>query len=347
MILDGWYVAAWADEVTSAKPLARTICNHPVVLFRQPTGEAAALIDRCCHRAAPLHLGRIVEGGIECGYHGMVFDALGKCVAIPAQDFIPAAAKVRSFPVVEKNKMIWIWTGEAAEADPSLVPDYPFHDDEANWSVRRSTYKIAANYMLSLDNLMDLTHIGYVHKKTIGSGSPTKHLSAEMNLTIGARGVRFIRWLLNSEPPASYVKACGFTTNVDRWQEFEFIAPGCVVHFAGGQEVGKRAFEDDRRDGGFRLRRFHGFTPETDHMTHYFSSVGNGHKPGDPDATELLFREIDTTLREDIAVVEAQQIELSRSGEAGLITIKSDQARVAMRHVVSRLMAEKESRVSA
>jgi vanillate O-demethylase monooxygenase subunit len=56
-------------------------------------------VDRCCHRAAPLHLGNLVEAGIQCGYHGLVFDTSGRCVAIPGQKLIPQDARVRSYPI--------------------------------------------------------------------------------------------------------------------------------------------------------------------------------------------------------------------------------------------------------
>jgi vanillate O-demethylase monooxygenase subunit len=87
-----WYIGAWADEVGD-KPLARRICGDPVVLFRDDSGKAAALADRCCHRAAPLHLGNLVEAGLQCGYHGLVFDTTGRCVAIPGQKLIPQDAQ--------------------------------------------------------------------------------------------------------------------------------------------------------------------------------------------------------------------------------------------------------------
>jgi vanillate O-demethylase monooxygenase subunit len=70
-IRNAWYVAAWADDLTDA-PLARRICDEPVVLFRDQTGRASALLDMCCHRAAPLSFGRVVSAGLECGYHGMI-----------------------------------------------------------------------------------------------------------------------------------------------------------------------------------------------------------------------------------------------------------------------------------
>src|SRR4051812_44748138 len=82
MLRNAWYIAAWADEL-GATPLARRICNEPIVLFRDRDGRAAALEDRCCHRAAPLHLGGVVENGLQCGYHGLIFDGSGRCVTIP------------------------------------------------------------------------------------------------------------------------------------------------------------------------------------------------------------------------------------------------------------------------
>src|SRR5947207_3301870 len=113
LLRNAWYIAAWADEL-GASPLARRICNEPVVLFRDGDGRAAALEDRCCHRAAPLHLGAVVEGGIQCGYHGLTFDASGRCVAIPGQSRIPEEARVRPYPVVEKNQLVWLWMGDPA-----------------------------------------------------------------------------------------------------------------------------------------------------------------------------------------------------------------------------------------
>src|SRR5216684_6797167 len=76
-IRNAWYIAAWADELQE-KPLARRICNDPIVLFRDPGGQPAALVDRCCHRSAPLSLGEVVAEGIQCGYHGLTFDGSGR-----------------------------------------------------------------------------------------------------------------------------------------------------------------------------------------------------------------------------------------------------------------------------
>ena len=117
LLRNAWYIAAWADEVGRGQLLARRICNEPIVLFREGTGRAGALADRCCHRAAPLSMGSVVEEGIQCGYHGLVIDASGCCVRIPGQKQIPSDARVRSYPVVEKDQLVWVWMGDPAKAD--------------------------------------------------------------------------------------------------------------------------------------------------------------------------------------------------------------------------------------
>ena len=111
-----WYVAAFADEIAPGKQIGRKYLGESVVLFRTDSGEIAALEDRCSHRAMPLSAGH-VEGEItRCCYHGVEFDKRGACTRIPNQARIPTAANVRSYPVVEKDHLIWIWMGEAAAA---------------------------------------------------------------------------------------------------------------------------------------------------------------------------------------------------------------------------------------
>jgi phenylpropionate dioxygenase-like ring-hydroxylating dioxygenase large terminal subunit len=134
---NAWYIAAWGDEVGAA-PLARRICNEPIVLFRDRDGRAAALADRCCHRSAPLSLGRVVEQGIECGYHGLVIDSAGKCVKVPGQRLIPDEVTVRSYPLVEKNQLVWVWLG-APRRSPIRRPSSIFPITTTRRAGRTST----------------------------------------------------------------------------------------------------------------------------------------------------------------------------------------------------------------
>ncbi|HUN52213.1 MAG TPA: Rieske 2Fe-2S domain-containing protein, partial [Candidatus Sulfotelmatobacter sp.] len=193
-IQNEWYVAAWGDEIDGGKPLARRICGEPVVLFRDASGRAAALFDRCCHRGAPLQFGTVTELGLQCGYHGLVFDGSGQCVRVPGQERIAGRTRVRSYPTVEKDGFIWIWMGEAARADAGRIIDYPYHNDAGRWPHKHALYPIQANYMLMVDNLMDLTHLGYVHVSTIG-GNPAIHVEAEMKTERKPNGLKFIRWM--------------------------------------------------------------------------------------------------------------------------------------------------------
>jgi len=348
-IRNAWYIAAWADEL-GQKPLARRICDEPVVLFRDAEGRAAALVDRCCHRAAPLSHGCIVPEGLQCGYHGLTFDGSGKCVAIPGQATIPDSARVRSYPLVEKNQFLWIWMGEAARADASAIVDFPYHDDKATWPNKHDCYPIKANYMLMVDNLMDLTHLGYLHARTVG-GNPAAHVHAEMKTDHTPTGIRFRRWMRNSVPPPSYVKAAGFQGRVDRWQEFEWVAPSSVLQWTGAADVGTGAYEEvngsGKRGSGFQFRLFHGLTPETETSCFYFWSCANGYRQNEPAATEQLYREIAPTFVEDKEMVEAQQARLSELGEPGLVNIVSDTNRVVMRRFIERLMAQENGALAA
>jgi len=185
---------------------------------------------------------------------------------------------------------------------------------------------------------MDLTHLGYVHASSIG-GNPAIHVEAKMETVRTPRGLKFTRWMLNSMPPPTYVHAVGFQGRIDRAQMFEFIAPGSIVQLSAADEAG--SFQDgDVTDSRLQFRLFHGLTPETDTTCFYFWSTANGFRPNDPAATEQLFHEIGTAIREDLIVVEGQQARLSELGEDTLVDIAADAARLHMRRTMERMLAD-------
>jgi phenylpropionate dioxygenase-like ring-hydroxylating dioxygenase large terminal subunit len=247
--------------------------------------------------------------------------------------------------VVEKNQLVWIWMGEAARADTSLILDFPYHDDHAHWPNKHDCYPIKASYMLMVDNLMDVTHLGYLHARTVG-GNPLTHVNAEMQTEHTPTGLKYTRWMKDSMPPPSYVKAAGFKGRVDRWQEFEWVAPSSILQWTGAGDVGTGA-EQDRDGVGFQFRLFHGLTPETETSCFYFWSCANGYRQTEPEATEQLYREIAPTFVEDQAMVEAQQARISELGESGLVNIASDTNRVIMRRFLERLLAEENGALAA
>jgi vanillate O-demethylase monooxygenase subunit len=199
-------------------------------------------------------------------------------------------------------------------------------------------YPIRAAAMLMVDNLMDLTHLGYVHTSTIG-GNPSQHVEAKMDVERTPLGVRFTRWMLNSVPPPTYVKAVGFQGRIDRCQRFEFVAPGSVLQWTGATDVG--GYRDgDTSDSKLAFRLYHGLTPETDTSCFYFWSAANGFRQDEPAATEQFFDQVAAAFLEDKTVVEAQQARLTELGESALVDIASDAVRLHMRRTMERLAAE-------
>jgi nitrite reductase/ring-hydroxylating ferredoxin subunit len=331
-VRNAWYLAAWAQEV-GTRPLARRICNEPVVLFRTLDGRAVALLDSCAHRGAPLSLGTVVANGIRCNYHGAVFDGSGHCRDIPNQAQIPPQARVRHFPLVERNQMLWIWIGEPDRAEESLIVDYPFHGD-ALWPCKQTMTPVRSSFLLIADNLLDATHLAYVHGGTVGGADPNVHMTAEESLRPTPNGLRYERMMRNAPPPPAYSACVPFAGTIDRWQDFEFVAPSTVLQYSGGVPIG--ADRGTAAAPRFDMRIFHSATPATDDSCYYFYSVANGHATDDPRATQVIFEQVGAAIVEDKLFIEAQQARIDELGEARLFATAADAARLMARRAVAK-----------
>jgi vanillate O-demethylase monooxygenase subunit len=245
--------------------------------------------------------------------------------------------RVRAYAVMEQDELVWIWMGRREDAEPHTIPPFPYHHDHAKWPHHTRWRRLRCDYRLVIDNLLDLTHLAFVHKSTIG-GNPDAHSNAKFSVAETERGVKFERWLLNSVPPPTYVDAVGFKGRVDRWMEFEFVAPGVVYQFTGALEVGQGAYELGKREGGFALRIFHGITPETDDSCHYFWSGCHGYRQSEAAVTDAIFATLDSTFSEDAVVLEAQHASLRRR-PTPLFSTTHDRARVIAERALSRLVA--------
>ena len=150
---NAWYVGAWDYELDKGI-LARTIMDEPIAFFRDASGKVGAVEDRCCHRGAALTDGKVIETGLQCGYHGLVFNGKGQCVEIPGQDAIPPMAKIKSYPIVEKQEFVWIWMGDPALADESKIIDWPYHKSGANPLPHcKDVMPFKANYLMLIDKV--------------------------------------------------------------------------------------------------------------------------------------------------------------------------------------------------
>ena len=235
--LNAWYPAAWGHEVGRAL-MARTICEKDIVLYRRTDGAVAALEDACWHRLLPLSLGRLVGDQVMCGYHGLVFNSVGRCTFMPAQKTINPSACVRAFPVVEKHRLIWVWPGDPALADPALMPDFHWNDG-VEWKGEGGTFvSLKCDWRLVVDNLMDLTHETYVHSDSIGHDAI---LDTPFDVTHGDNSATMTRWMIDIEPPPFWGKQLGRPGNVDRWQIVTFLAPAVVIGDVGVAPTGTGA----------------------------------------------------------------------------------------------------------
>lgn len=336
LLRNNWYVAAWSAELESGAVLARRVCGQALVLFRTKSGTVATLEDRCIHRGMPLSQGGECEGEIiRCPYHGLEFDARGACVKIPGQDQIPAGAKVISFPVVERDAMIWVWVGDPAKADPARIPSYPYHGDPT-WVWTRDTLEVNADWRLLTDNLLDLSHLQYVHRKTIG-GNPQEDAQAKLSAARDGDRVLIARWLLDLPAPPFHKSMCGFAGNIDRWQEIEF-RPGFIQFYSGGTDANTGAYEG-RRDGGMQLRHLHCITPETETRTRYLFSVAHNFRVDDAALTQRMHQLAVATFLEDQTLLEVQQRRLAEDPDRALLDTRNDVGTVHARRIVAELAA--------
>ena len=299
-MLNAWQVAAFADEVGDAL-LARRLCDRPVVLYRRANGTLVALTDRCPHRLLPLSAGSRVGDEIQCGYHGMRFASDGVCTMVPGQELIPAAAKVQSYPLVERYNLVWIWLGNASVADPALVPDCHWMDSPG-WVPSVGYHHMDANYRLVTDNLLDLSHESYIHEHTIGNDQSESIATYAVRTTQeGKRLVRAHREMPAIKPPPMFKPMVNGAERIDRWQSAVYMPPGIHMTNVGVYPVGT-----PREDAAMQ-RVLHLLTPETATSTHYFWALCRNFLRDDAGMTERLQLAVVHTFNEDKHILELQQ----------------------------------------
>jgi phenylpropionate dioxygenase-like ring-hydroxylating dioxygenase large terminal subunit len=322
-----WYVAAWSDQVTR-EPLERWILGDLVVLYRRADGGAVALQGRCPHRHFPLGKSRVVGDNIQCRYHGMTFAPDGGCVLIPSQDAIPAASRIRSYPVVERWEWIWIWTGDPELCDESLIPD---HDALGLMEPNNNILPLAHHYlegrhMLVHDNLLDLTHLAYLHEGSLGSpeAATVEESRSETERSVGSH--RVIR---NVPPVQHFAKILQYDGMVDRYYGGDFLAPSLY------------AFYDDFYPAGgdtplMKGRVFHAITPGTEHTTHYFFASGRD-KPSDL-PKEHHVAAANRVLTEDALAIEEIEKMLQVYPEVKDVLLRADATCMRGRRLMQRLI---------
>ena len=332
-----WYPAAWADELGPATLLARTIAGTPIVMFRTEQAGTAALLDRCPHRFAPLSRGRKQADGVACGYHGLAFNAAGACIHNPHGPITRALA-VNAYPCIERHEAIWLWPGDPDRADPALIPDLSFIDRSPASAKSHGYLPTAADYRLGIDNIMDLSHVDYLHPTTLGGGALTR---AKATLTQDQVSIR-VSWLAGNcaAPPAFAAHFPDPAAPAEVWTIVTWYAPGVMVLEAGAAPAGRP------RSEGVNSFSLHVMTPETNLTTHYLYANTRTFKLDDAAFNEGLRAFLFGIFSgDDKPMLEAQQ---SRMGERDFWDLKPallsiDSGAVAVRRRLEQMIAKEQS----
>lgn len=334
-----WYAAAWATEIGDA-PVARQILGETVVLFRQPDGVIGALEDRCPHRLAPLSLGECADGGLRCGYHGMVFNGRGDCIGIPGQAIIPPTARARAYPVAERYGLVWLWTGEGA-ADEAKLPQVLGHG-EPGWAVLDKGYQHhRANYRIEIENLMDPAHTTFLHKETIGNKAAK---DIPVQVAQSDYGLKAYRWIENVPPTPLDQKSRDFGDGrVDRQVAFHFELPATSFVDIAVIPAGMDRTDANLMHGGIRTFSYKFLTPETERTTHFFWLHLRNYRQADSGFDAGLRASLEKTFQEDNVMASAIQVEQERTGLRQKTAIAIDRAPVMALRMIDRMIAAEQA----
>jgi phenylpropionate dioxygenase-like ring-hydroxylating dioxygenase large terminal subunit len=334
-----WYVAGWADEVPADGLFERTLLNESVLFHRTADGRVVALENRCCHRGAPLHVGRKEGDCVRCLYHGLLFDATGRCIEVPGQDMISPRARVRSYPVVTQDELLWIWMGDADKADSSKIIRYAWHTDAA-WRKKRAYLHYQAPYTLIVDNLLDFSHLTYVHSTSIGTPSNAT-TRAEVERIDG--GLKITRRYYNDQIQSNRRSIATFDGPADRWQIYEWFAPSFLRLYTGSAPAGTGAHEGRLVPEAMQYRHCSVQTPETATTTHYWFTHAANFKTETSEAIDVVFDGVQRAFNEDKAIIEAQQKALSLGRPFEPVGISHDAALVQARRLLQRMLDDEAS----
>jgi vanillate O-demethylase monooxygenase subunit len=347
---NAWYMAAFSDEVTGT-PMARTLLDTELVLYRKADGAPVMLRDRCPHRFAPLSLGSVIGDDLQCPYHGLRFDPTGACSHNPHMKGggpLKAAA-VQSFLVMEKYGALWFWPGDAGRADPGLLPEIAFLSRPERFSVIKGYLHVRGNYQLVVDNLLDLSHASYIHPQFAIAGVDAEEALAHTKVKLERHERSLTNYRIRSGLPApTPAKAMfGFADEaiVHTKTHMTWHAPALLDFDVGTWEA------NTPEEEGALIPQLHVITPETEFTSHYFFLNGRNRHQGDPQVDAALLKLFDSAFRQQdepmISAVQSRMGRVSDIHELHPILLPTDAAPVTARRILAKLIAAEQQPAAA
>ena len=340
-LMNCWYVAAMSTDVKGEDLFHRTLLNKPVLIYRKMNGTPIAMLDRCPHRFAPLHLGKRVGDDISCLYHALQFDCEGQCTHNPhGNGLIPKAAKVPTFPLMEKYGFIWIWMGDEA-ADPSKLPDYSMLTNGHSNSVGHTYMHVKANYQLLTDNVMDLSHIDHVHGEIISTRGQLSPLIPKIQ-----ENDRMVRagWEWKQTPALLILNQFLPEPQAEARQFFDitWMPPSHIQLSVGATQTPDVPLNLENCVGQYDL---HTTTPETEDSTHYFFATRRNHIEEDSEYNQMKIKAMHEAFEtEDIPILEMVHTQMGTTDFLGLnpVLMSNDIAPVKVRKALMKLITQEQ-----
>ena len=335
---NAWYVAGWSHDIDIGKPFAITILNDALVLYRTPAGKVVAMEDRCVHRLAPLSLGRCEGDRLRCMYHGLLFDTDGTVVEIPGQATIPPRAKVRTYPVADRHSWVWVWMGDPDKADEALIPE-AVGLDHPDYILGHGQLDYEAEARLINDNLLDFSHLSFVHAESFQSGPEFADSPATIKPV--DRGIVYRRWTENT-----YGQSASRRSNepMDNYMSYQFLVPGVLLMLTGVFPLGTAKAcdfgEPDLALGTQLSFTSQAVTPMTDKTSRYFFSWGPHVRTGNEAQRDQMMKLADMAFAEDKVMIEAQQRVIDRTANPVVMPTAHDRGVTLFNRLVERMAAD-------
>jgi len=296
---NAWYVAGWEHEFNRELKQIKVLAEK-IAVYRCEDGKPVALKDACPHRKLPLSNGRLVGDTVECGYHGLTFDCAGTCVRVYGQARIPPAAKVRSYPVCDKWGLLWIWMGDAELANTDDI--FPVeHFDEPGWGINKGdTMILNCNYLYMTDNLLDPSHVAWVHRSSFGNAACE---DTPLKTDVDDSGVTVSRWMNDVEVAPFYKQCVPFTGNTDRKQHYEVRYPSNAIIRAIFAPAGHGGDDQYKEDECFIMDSYNFMTPVDENQTRYFWFQVRNVKPDSEELSQIMSKGVKNAFEEDRQVL--------------------------------------------
>jgi vanillate O-demethylase monooxygenase subunit len=339
IVRNRWYVAAFSEEITR-EPIERTFLGKPVALYRKEDGSPVAMYGLCPHRYYPLAKGTLEGDALKCGYHGFTFDADGTCIAIPSQD---AAGKFcqPTYPIVERGPLCWIWMGDEDKSDEVAIPPYEdFGLDQPGWCFSSENYfHSKGRSQLLIDNLMDLTHLPYIHHHVPGGETMAKTALESLDRPESYHVLRKGKVPFNPFFEMIFGSDASFEGLSDFTQGSDFYGPELIrtsLPIMADLEIGKPVDESHRR-----LNILHAMTPETETSTHYFGFATRNFRLEDDAVGEFWLQSDNEIRQQDVDAIDLveKRLEYGAENQKELLVV-ADRPAIKVRKRIAAMLAE-------